>query len=240
MEFLYHYTNATAAKKILDTQQLKFGHVHRSNDPFEILSNRYSHLDFPNKKSEDYMLKLDAYIKREMSFGCFGIDASRIRGDEKWTMWAHYANNHKGACLVFNKWKLLSKIKEQIKSPLFHYINYTNSFRLHPNIFDDNSNKSIESFIKKFQTPLLFTKHEDWEVENEFRIVVLRPDFSIPVIDCINRVILGPEISTIARNEIKNIAKLKYQSLTVGELQYNSNSYIRSLNLFLSDTISVH
>jgi hypothetical protein len=241
MELLYHYTKPKTAIKILTSHQFKFGHLHNTNDPFEKLINRYSHSDFQDKEPEveDYMMKLVAYMNENIAVGCFGTGNNMIRGDEKWTMWAHYANKHLCVCLVFDKKKFLENVKTNSLDPLSQLIDYKKTFRLDPILFKQYINESFETFLRRFQTPMLFTKHEDWFVENEFRIVVFEREFSVSIANCINCVMLGPEISPEYSNDIKEIVKQKFQALTVGDLQYNSNRYIRSLNLYLSDMLTI-
>ena len=135
-KYIYHYTNASTLKKyILPTQKLRFRTFEHMNDPKE-------YKDFPigafyssstkDDVVDDSILFFSERLKKNWKVACFSADvdgaivskvrsdlgedtvnARYYRGHTRPTMWAHYAGNHSGACLVFKKADLDTQIKLQ-------------------------------------------------------------------------------------------------------------------------------
>lgn len=112
-------------------------------------------------------------------------------------MWSHYANNHKGFAIGYNKKKL-------IESKLFNYsgdVIYSEEYPKFDIINVDNSEN-----LKK----LTQYKASDWQYEQEFRLIkLLKPGkkcrgdrIIILPKDCIEEVLLGERISDNSRDEI--------------------------------------
>ena len=81
-------------------------------------------------------------------------------------MWAHYANGHRGACLVFEFKKMQS---EKIGVPMrVAYLSSPPKFNL---IRDRIRNGSTPAFNNNFQQAVLATKSIDWAYEKEIRFI---------------------------------------------------------------------
>jgi hypothetical protein len=124
------------------------------NDPFEfsfydrllIENEKFRYLNFEEKKQAE-MFKIEI-----SKFGviCYSTNWYNI------LLWSHYADNHKGMCLVF-------EVSEENINNL-HKINYQNNF---PEInYLDNLN-TREEIIK-----IVTTKSIEWEYESEYREIL--------------------------------------------------------------------
>lgn len=84
------------------------------------------------------------------------------------TMWSHYAQKHEGFCI---KYKFSKNIIKRNRDKTF------NHWFLKKISYNKNSNK-INLSIKKGNTDLLFaTKSNQWEYENEIRLISYNPDY---------------------------------------------------------------
>ncbi len=78
-------------------------------------------------------------------------------------MWAHYAKDHEGICLQFNKKIIEEWAKANATWTTFDYVRYSNGFN------------TIKDFVDAFPNNMgnfIFKKAEDWRYENEWRILV--------------------------------------------------------------------
>lgn len=77
------------------------------------------------------------------------------------TMWSHYADNHKGICLIFDPF-----VKDPFKD--FNSERFTEGTVDYNNYTPINYLKSKREGIKK----LFLTKSNDWKHEDEFRYII--------------------------------------------------------------------
>lgn len=105
--------------------------------------------------------------------GCF----TKINGEiediiNKPTIWGHYADSHRGVCLIFDEERLSEIIAEQLVGKFYYNndsIEYYDKETL--TALRDSTvlgSDTIEEKLKK----VYFAKHEDWQVEDEYRILV--------------------------------------------------------------------
>lgn len=239
MNKLFHYTKIDAAYQILLNKTFRFGHFENHNDPFENLSKRYQLAGISDLASQDYITSLAKFVNTKISVGCFGTESNNSPGYYKPTMWAHYAENHKGVCLVFREDEFLNEIKKLNQNPIIKKIKYQQrmqSLILPPQVIKDNIVEPYENFLRKFDDTLLFSKHQDWNVENETRVVVFEESFEIPIDNCLHLVAYGPDISNKDEENLDKLAKYLFQSVTFGKLHYcASQHYASPLNFLFAD-----
>ncbi len=191
---IYKFCSFEIAELIVSSRMLKFNNPKNFNDPFdcnidllqfdfsdccdEVLfdieeSKKNAKKSFENYPKEYVETSLkniltDSYIESEYrriqlkkidksSICCFSLDYMDT------TMWSHYADKHKGICLVFalaDTCPLENEIywKRMSMSP----VNYSN-------LKSVNYLKSKEAAINN----LFFTKSNDWNYENEWRMFIL-------------------------------------------------------------------
>lgn len=104
-------------------------------------------------------------------------------------MWAQYADNHRGVCILFDKIQLLKCVKEQVNQlhigDVYHgavdYFdgretpNYAeDEFSLSIADIEDENSRLVEQQIFTLQhiQAYLFRKHSDWANEAEYRILI--------------------------------------------------------------------
>lgn len=120
--YVYHYTPAaTALEHILPHRQLRFGRYTNTNDPKESRTWSFSTWAARAEDLAAYDLTetsrwLSDELKSKARLACFATDQGPLTGDHirdiynrGWArsrMWAQYAGNHSGVCLVFDRKKL--------------------------------------------------------------------------------------------------------------------------------------
>lgn len=242
----YHYTNSDSLFKILESKTLRFGQFKNVNDPKESKDWKFHfYISNPNSKSNfdyDIFKKLSNYILKETKILCFSSDNDIANQDEieelkkgygYSRMWAQYARNHSGACLVFDE-------KELEKAFHLHFENrakysgaveYFNT-QFGPNItanglaispdgifYEDLLVKGIEKYmedhIEKFYKQLFLSKHLNWQDENEFRFIVLGnedEDYFMPFLNSLKTVIITEDFDkTLLPTLIKRCNELNIQ-----------------------------
>jgi hypothetical protein len=198
--FLYHYTTAEKMLLyILPQKRLRFFPLTKTNDPME--KRRYVRqltfdIDIPTEseilQAKERVTKISNDIQKDTYILCFAQDSNETckdtfyldRGFGKPRMWAQYANNHTGACLIFNKSKLCNYF-ETLFSGQIHFseeIIYTSFLKTISvgldavSVFASELSQSDETIvlekINKHYKKYYFTKHNDWEAENEYRMLV--------------------------------------------------------------------
>jgi Protein of unknown function (DUF2971) len=105
------------------------------------------------------------------------------------TMWAHYADNHKGLCLGF----LISEKTSPQKVTYVSDAPIVNFSELLDEELDENEYKWI------------FSKHHDWKNEKELRVVVPKGDQLWPIPGRISTVTFGLRMDESRREVIKQI-----------------------------------
>ena len=98
-------------------------------------------------------------------------------------MWAQYAENHRGVCLVFDREELNLLLKNsmppegKLRAASVHYIDYSQdiSFALDPFILsvDEAASKGLSLHVKEMLEKrwfdYFFVKMQDWRDESEFK-----------------------------------------------------------------------
>jgi hypothetical protein len=115
-------------------------------------------------------------------------------------MWAHYADAHRGVCLVFDRAALDQQVAESFADRLHLPVEYVSGFD------DVLAEAELVSFDQldtdaHFRRTVLATlgrKNADWENESEYRIAVIdEPGLSciLPVADSLVGLVLGVDFS---------------------------------------------
>ena len=208
-KYIYHYTSSEIAiNHILKTKTLKANSILLTNDPKENkpwsvgLTNHISNLTNHKIKTEKARIihqvmeyndeQRSAIEKKKRCYFliCFSTDHIHQRSiDNNSTfnrgygispMWTHYANNHEGVCLIFDKFEfektltILSNIKiyknfvkysEDIYNGNPNYIHYLD-------ICNNSINNVIEKYLEERIDSLFFQKHPQWQYEREYRYLL--------------------------------------------------------------------
>lgn len=200
-KYVYHYTRMdTALEYILPSSTLMANKFSSTNDPKE---SRQWHFNLGTNKNRDLAKydmdelshKLSSALKARTKVLCFCKDQPDLTGDHlrdiykrgfcKPRMWAQYADNHSGVCLVFDRQKLDRTIRKQFssfsifrgdvsyKNPgvvgFLHEGDYKiNVDYLEEHGFDHYASAHFQTFHKR----LFFQKLLDWINETEYRWVI--------------------------------------------------------------------
>ncbi len=234
-QYVYHYTTLEKGLEcILKDMKLRLSPLSEVNDPreYQILHPYFPAFDNhtvvensePLKKIHEIRDYFDKFRNNHKVI-CFSRDSENIfnvpdhykgiyRGFNKPTLWSHYADNHKGLCLIFDKDKLIESLisnfgsREKYKvynDNLVNYVALENHIEKLGIKYEDIENhglpKVLEDFTNQNIKDLLFTKTIDWEVENEFRIMVC--DYSnkmylyLPVSDSLLAIVMGAKLPSV-------------------------------------------
>lgn len=187
--YLYHYTKIDTCLKILYSETLQFSSISSTNDIFE----QKPKIKFKSKNKEmlEKFIKVQSALKErrtKMQLLCFSKDSDenvtspkdeadvRGRGFALPRMWAQYAENNQGVCLIINKSRLLQQLQKEKIEFWEHEVNYCDSFEVFPleecdiiNMEKNLNNPSVMSNSKYLELNY-FSKLKDWESEREYRI----------------------------------------------------------------------
>ncbi len=225
---LYHYTTADTLAKILGNATLRLSPYANTNDPREskewypriILSAGGISPDTLATASEARQ-RSDRLLRRGARVACFTVDGSHHadaeagslfhRGWARARMWDQYASRHSGACLVFDRDRLV----EQVDSHVPHgnndlltwgavtYADECMDLELH---MSEVLIYGLDLAVDQLQTAkgvvnkIYLTKNRDWASEQEWRFVAVRWDLpdteladavSIPYGESLKAVVVG-------------------------------------------------
>jgi hypothetical protein len=214
---IYKYVDFNGLECILRNRTLRFKHPQDFNDPFEFhdsLVDRklsISHLKEIEKKLDKNLTKErlnlhikifkseneDLQVKRDQLFEtrkattrvcCF----SEI--NDNLLMWAHYADEHRGACIEFSAENLKSNYK---KDSMICKVNY--STRICP--------KNISKYRDKAILHWISTKGKAWNYEREIRVIIGSdpPEFQEFDFHSIKQIIFGCRVSEEQKTTIEQL-----------------------------------
>ena len=211
-QLLFHYTSPSTLKAILANGTLRLGPYADTNDPRETKEwvPLFTMRDGPTRPDERYLTRAleaseaaaratDRYLRQGARVACFSLDRERSDGATEGTlfhrgwararMWEQYADQHTGACLVFDRSRLVRLVDEHRPTgdgDLFscgrvHYVDRALTIELTwTAVVDDGIANVLDDFqIRRgVADHLYFTKNTDWMSEEEFRIVFVEWDVS--------------------------------------------------------------
>lgn len=199
-QYIYHYTKAdTAIDYILKNKNLRLSKFNTTNDPKESKdwffipgTNENRNLD---KYTPEYLSTImNPDLKEKTSLLCFTKDKilsgnhledMHLRGFCRPRMWAQYAANHSGVCLIFD-FNLFDKLfHEQFQDKTYTRDNVKYFDRKISDISMDQTfivnvdhleKRGVYEYtfdhLMKFRNRLFFEKASDWANEDEYRFVV--------------------------------------------------------------------
>lgn len=169
---LYHFTSFDTAKKIIESNCLRFGRLSYMNDLHE--SDKIVFVDLKDQRIDEFpsdvldALHDDIYKYRQISLTAEG-EAGDKDGFDLHQMWGLYADKGDGVCLVFEKNELLKSPDMSIKSGR---ISYDNSAHLESFVISDSNNPSqVVSEVCGRLPEIFFHKRKEWEHEQEYRLL---------------------------------------------------------------------
>lgn len=192
---LYHYTKFESLLGIFDTMTLRSSPLYKMNDLNEA---NIDELDWGNEFLK--MIDAERYVKKECSVISFTKNYKTgpifQEGSNHPAMWAHYANDSNGACLVLDKHLLKDINRENLKG-IFHrtgLVKYGHRCAPCDSIMKRKYSSSSE-FVHINYKELFFKKHLDWKSEKEVRFFVESPQVFLRIKGAIKYIILGERLS---------------------------------------------
>lgn len=250
-KYLYHYTTATTAlTKILPTRTLRAGSFVDMNDPREAKTWCFAspevYSDNPEEQQrcelKNIQIREDALAATQLAqqstrVVCFSQDDSTRkpsdleipvgRGFSLSPMWSHYASNHSGVCLVFDKGRMANAINtwlddagSRIKATGWMFegeVEYRDReddetfLRGVPHQFEQGFRglrMETLSHVDKYHQQLFFQKSLDWKYENEYRYIFWgegTEPIGLPFGDALAGIVIGenfgehPDLGALAK-----------------------------------------
>lgn len=235
-KLIYHFTKSdTAIKYIFPTFELRLNNIGNMNDPLENLkyiTNNPSKFIFEfstiNKISKLFKILSFSYDKI--------IDNSTVKGYQFNRMWAHYAGNDEGVCIVINYEKFLEENSYfidnyKIDNKLVSYNDWTFKFvprekcTTKPGYWENKIKQSHYKTLinnKNFIKDFIYTKNKDWCGENELRFFTYYEESNILLSfkNSLEYVILGINFSDYFLPSLSQFENLKNK---LYKIEINSN-----------------
>lgn len=172
-EKLYHFTSFDTAKKIIESNSLRFGRLSNMNDLHE--NDKVTFVDINGQCIKDFPSDvLDALHDEIYRYRQISLTAEGEKGDELGfnlhQMWGHYADKGEGVCLVFDKNELM---KSHDMPDITHdRVNYDKPEEL-VSFAVSNSEKPEEvvNEVSSKTKEIFFHKRKEWEHEQEYRLI---------------------------------------------------------------------
>lgn len=231
-KFLYHFTSAESLMEILKTRTLKLSSFDSLNDL--------------NEKEIKFVLQdwlfgfgIEEFIIRNCKLSSFSRNFEAENGlcecgCNHPRMWAQYADNNKGACIVINESKLIQHNKNYLDE-LFWKIENVSYNHCLTNEESNVSDNIPELFIKENYRTIFFEKYRDWHQEDERRFLCINgPDY-LTINDCIEFICLGNKFEN---KNYENLSDIIISSVNNGltplipdDFTFQLNAQGRSLSM---------
>ena len=235
LDLLFHYTTApVAVESILASGKLRLGLFEFTNDPREskqwhISASIADGVTFDNDEFASVWAEADRLLRRSAKLACFTqdakpydeVDAVTGRGFGHSRLWSHYAGDHSGVCIGFDRGALVRTLHSQLASVGKSFSGPV-SYVAAPSLPYDATHIDIEQVdefgldavitrhVEHHWRELFFTKDVDWETEREYRWVVVNetplPVF-VDVSDCIRLIVLGESFSAARLPSVRHATK---------------------------------
>jgi hypothetical protein len=166
---------------------------------------------------EELSAKMTNALKEFTKVACFCQDTPPLTGNaipdvfsRGWTkprLWSHYASEHRGVCLAFNRTRLDAAIRSHFTNRAHVYageVSYVNrsipydwqgDFTIIREDLDSlGFDAYVQSHIKQSVWPLFFEKMADWRDEREFRWLVFDntgDDVFVDISDSLEAIMYG-------------------------------------------------
>lgn len=191
---LFHFTKFESFLKILEDMTLlpsSFGNLNDMNE------GNVNNMNMNNNFL--VMYNAEKYIKdrcRILSFSQnYDIGGFGQEGTNHPAMWAHYAENSNGVCIVLDKDAFVKKNKEVLRKHFYKFEDIVYDIFNTPNdeVINYKAN-TPEEFIMNNWKALFFMKHKDWENEDEHRLFIMDYNGKLSIDGCIKYIVLGRKV----------------------------------------------
>lgn len=234
LDLLYHYTSAaTFTDYIAPNMNLMLSAFDRMNDPRECDRWEFDWLTPPGDDVMQARDRLNDDIRAQARLACFCRDEdiperkptffeiAYTRGFSRPRMWAQYAANHSGVCVIFDRHRLLANFEAHMTKHkltlLFGVVDYANRKpvgglgRMDAFTVIDGEYRTLGPdryamhHAVKHHRELFFSKHLDWRDENEYRIMLYgksQGDVLASISGALKHVVLGSKCAGETRENV--------------------------------------
>jgi hypothetical protein len=232
-KYLYHFTTlSTALEYILKDKVIRLSPLKYVNDPKETTWS-FMYDESVNKIEEKEWINIFETFRTHSKVFCACSDINRTREEQSQDMmlyrgrgfnharmWAQYADNHQGVCIVLDKQKLINNCKKSFDGLEIYYDTVQYSDELfaaendNPYYIDSELLKTkghiitAHELIKKHWKHYYFRKLRDWRDEEEFRIVIVDNSVDYIYIDIKNAlkgIIVGYQFNDVYLPSLRTI-----------------------------------
>ncbi len=245
MAIIYKYCTPDRTD-VLEDSLIRFTQMTALNDPFDTLSSIASLVEevfrrLPAKTKADFDLNDDQialnaqysindYIQRLSKEFVF-LSLSREPSDL--TMWAHYADSHRGFVIGFDKSHRFFKRSEKFRNGLRSMRYHNKRFQMSAAIFRD------ESVRLAAHDQIFFNKSRAWKYEKEMRVIsypgmkdCVKGEYSADPIylfrfppELVKEIRLGFRMSTAKREQVLALQQKKYPDAIVYQMHVDKYAY---------------
>jgi hypothetical protein len=236
-QYLYHYTKAEKLiGSILPNNSLRMSQLSQTNDPRETKNWTFGHWTrraFTEESDAEWeaLEKESTLAKERFKVVCFATDTPNAvpwKVDHIWErgycrprMWAQYADNDEGVCLLFDRAEFRSRIQASLPAGtrIFEtYVSYKNTSqaprldRTSAFILDYDalktrgSEQTIATHVARYWKELFFEKASDWSHECEYRYLFWdhgNGGHLVPFGTSLKGIVLGAEFPEARLHELK-------------------------------------
>ena len=152
-------------------------------------------------------------------------------GYRKPRMWAQYANNSSGICLVIDKSLFLKAIGKL--SSKYDYC-FDDNIAYEEKLPDFTTSRHVKNDVATYQKDLFFTKHLDWRDENEYRVVIISHEeqFNVGInLEGTNCFVKGLIMGPLFPYKAELIYRLNKSGLMEKICLYNSTAKYEGVNI---------
>ncbi len=191
---LLHFTKFDSFLKILDDMTLLPSSFGKLND-----MNEGNVHNMNLNRNFMVMYEAERYIKERCHILSFSqnyeVGGIEQTGTNHPAMWAHYADNSNGVCIVIDKEAFIMRNQTILDSHFYRFEDVEYSFFNTPN--EEMINYVAETpqeFITKNWKGLFFLKHKDWEYEDEHRLFIMDYNGKLSIDGCVKYVVVGRHV----------------------------------------------
>ncbi|MCC7119651.1 MAG: DUF2971 domain-containing protein [Anaerolineales bacterium] len=237
---LCHYTKKDIAlEKIFYEGKIKFNQLGRTNDPKEsVVYPTVTYFPSLGDKNADEYYKLlvnefQRIQKEEWKVLCMTMHSPKKKNQNKeastfrygWNrpvMWAHYAENNSGVCIIFDGNKLYTSIKSDLRqykliskkvcyekpsTQIKYYDDFQKVIKEQPKIADLRA--QIRKHLEEKHAEYFFSKFSTWRDETEYRFLVhniSNQDEFVNIHGAIKSILVGSNFPKVYIPSIEKIA----------------------------------
>lgn len=219
---LFHYTKFESFLKIIKTMTIRSSSLSMMNDLNEA---NIDSLDW----NADFMMmcKAEEYVKEKCSIISFSrncmTEFGRQEGSNHPAMWAHYADDFNGVCIVLDTDSLVEANKDLLEGTFYKLEPVSYSINCAPkNGIEDKSYNGVSDFIQTNYKELFYKKHIDWSYEKEVRFLIEKPEVFLNIKGAIKYIVLGCRL----KKDEGRLLELVKNIISPGEVSY------RYINLY--------